>query len=61
MELAVVSDDLKFDIYLIIKDSTCGDVTFNRTEAEEIVRRSGQLIKITTDLKEVLEGNSQPP
>ena len=34
-----VNEDLKYDVYLITKDSTCADVTYNKTEAMEIVKR----------------------
>ena len=35
----------------------CGDVTYNKTEAVDIVKRFQQSIKITMDLKRVLECN----
>ena len=52
-----VNEDLKYDVYLITKDSTCADVTYNKTEAVEIVKRFQQLREITMDLKRVLECN----
>ena len=52
-----VEEDLKYDVYLITRDSTCADVTYNKTEAVEIVKRFQQLREITMDLKRALECN----
>ena len=52
-----VEEDLQYDVYLITRDSTCADVTYNKTEAVEIVKRFQQLREITMDLKRALECN----
>ena len=52
-----VEEDLKYDVYLITRDSMCADVTYNKTEAVEIVKRLQQLREITMDLKRALECN----
>ena len=52
-----VNEDLEYDVYPVTKDSTCADVTYNKTEANEIVKRFQLLIEITMDLKRVQESN----
>ena len=53
----MIPKNLKYDVYLITKDSTCADVAYNKTEAVEIVKRFQQLNEITMDLKRVQECN----